>query len=61
MIEEEANGGCIKPEEEISMLETEGEIPIEQMKAMYANIRDMDSDDEDEEDQEDNELSLIHI
>ena len=53
MIEEEARGNEVKPEEEISMLQSEGEIPIEQLRAMYANMHDVDEEEEEEEEEED--------
>ena len=59
MIEEEARGNEVKPDEEISMLQSEGEIPIEQLRAMYANIQDMDDDDEEGDEELEAEVEEI--
>ena len=53
LIEEEQRGGDgISSDAEIAMLQTEGELPIEQLRALYANMPAYDDDDEDDEEEE---------
>jgi SNF2 family DNA or RNA helicase len=70
LLEEESKGGGISKEEEMSILKNESEIPIEQLRAMYANMKDMDSeddygnengDDEDVNDVEDEKSSSVNM
>jgi hypothetical protein len=49
LLEEEALGERIDPTEEIAMLDRESQIPIEQLRAMYSNIK-SDSDEDGETD-----------
>ena len=54
LMEEERRGGGMDRDEEISLLQSEGDMPIEQLRAMYAAMGDdeEEGDDEDEEDEE---------
>ena len=55
LIEEEDRGDAVGREEEMSLLQREGEIPIEQLRAMYASMADDDDDEEEEEVEEEDE------
>ena len=55
LIEEEDRGDDVGREEEMSLLQREGEIPIEQLRAMYASMADDEDDEEEEEEEEEEE------
>ena len=55
MIEEEAKGGGPSAQEELEELQRDNEMPIEQLRAMYANMPDTFSDEDDEDEDEDDD------